>query len=79
MDFSDRLTCGAVQVEKLLPLFPNLKQVDMCRCGIADEEMAALSHTVFMLESYSSTNNGWRHSPHYYAGRDLVGGNYIYK
>lgn len=31
------------ELEAALPQFSNLKQVDMCRCGIPDEEMAALN------------------------------------
>ena len=40
LDLSDIPLESTEQVEEILPLFPNLKQVDMCRCGISDEEMA---------------------------------------
>ena len=44
-----------------------------------DALQEALPHTEFVLESYSSTDKGWRHSPHYFAGRDIVGGGYMTK
>ena len=40
LDLSDIPLENTEQVEEILPLFPNLKQVDMCRCGVPDEEMA---------------------------------------
>ena len=60
-----------------------LDRLWMCNSRMEQAELdklqAALPHTVFMFESYSSTDKGWRHSPHYFAGRDIVGGSYMVK
>ena len=37
----------------------------------------ALPNTYLMFEGISSTGNGWRESPNYYAMRDLLGMGYM--
>lgn len=60
-----------------------LDRLWMCNNRLEEAELdtirATLAHTDLVFESYSSTNKGWRHSPHYFAGRDIVGGNYMVK
>jgi len=42
LDFSDIPMEDVSQIEKMLPLLPNLQKVVMCNCGISSEEMDAL-------------------------------------
>lgn len=54
LDISDTVLDHVSQLEAYLPLFTNLEKVDMCRCGIANEDMAALNDrhpdTLFVWE-----------------------------
>lgn len=43
LDLSGIVMEDTAQLEAALPLFPNLKQVDMIDCGISNEEMEALN------------------------------------
>ena len=43
LDISDNILTGVEEIESLLPYFPNLRKVIMCRCGIGNEEMDALN------------------------------------
>lgn len=67
----------------ITPLFQMtwLDRLWMSSSRLPQEEQEALSkalpHTVIKFESSSSTDKGWRHSPHYYAGRDMVDGVYM--
>ncbi len=42
LDFSDIPMNGVSEVEKMLPLMPELQKVVMCNCGISSEDMDAL-------------------------------------
>lgn len=43
LDLSGIVLDSTEELEAALPSFPNLKQVDMCGCGICNEEMEALN------------------------------------
>lgn len=43
IDISDNLVDDPAYIEGLLPLFPNLKKVVMCNCGIENEDMEAMN------------------------------------
>ena len=54
LDISDVPLESVAQLEDYLPLLPNLEKVDMCRCGIENEEMFQLNQrypdTLFVWE-----------------------------
>ena len=56
LDLSGISISGTDVLEAALPHFNNLEKVDMCGCGIADEDMAALNErhpdTLFVWEIY---------------------------
>lgn len=43
IDISGQILQSTEEVEELLPYFPNLKKVIMCKCGLDDETMDALN------------------------------------
>lgn len=45
MDISGQEIASAGEIERLLPCFPNLKKVIMCKCGLDDETMDALNRS----------------------------------
>lgn len=69
----------------ITPLFQMtwLDRLWMCSSRLPQSELDALqdalANTLVQVDSASSTSKGWRHSPHYYAGRDIVGGVYMYE
>lgn len=60
-----------------------LDRLWMCNNRLEQDQLDlisdTLSHTDLEYISWSSTDRGWRHSPHYFAGRDIVGGGYMTK
>lgn len=58
-----------------------LNRLWMCYNRLDQSEWTALQealpNTTLMFKSDSSTDRGWRHSPNYFAGRDIVGGRYM--
>ena len=64
-------------------VFCEMKQLTrLYWCGMHDSNRQqalreALPNTILMFEGISSTGNGWRESPNYYAMRDLLGMPYM--
>lgn len=58
-----------------------LDRLWICNSRLPQEELdalqAALVHTIIQTQSSSSTDRGWRHSPHYFQGRDILGSPYM--
>ena len=89
-DFSPLLACTKLEDlnvgychPKDWTVFCQMKQLQrLYWCGMhsAERQQAlreALPNTYLMFEGISSTGNGWRESPNYYAMRDLLGMGYM--
>ncbi len=72
--------CGHGDITPLLQM-PWLNRLWLCNHQTTAEEKAllhqALPNTLMVFQSKSSTDKGWRNSPHYFAMRDMIGGYYM--